>query len=234
MTESKIGPAAMRYHARAMGPTGREEEKGRLARLFKTMSDEELAEIGSDPSALTEAARAALAPELQSRGLPCLAARADRAAEQPETEKALEPVLLRRYRDLPEATIAKSVLESAGIECLLADDNLVRLDWFYSNLIGGVKLWVHRRDLQSAQNVLEQSVPEKFEVEGFGEYEQPRCPRCNSLDVSLDGLNKPASYLSLLIQVPIPIVDHGWKCQACGHMWDDTGPTKPKANEPTS
>ena len=216
-----------------MGQSGWEDEKDRLARLYGTMSDEQLAKIAADPSALTEAAKAALAPQLQSRGLPSLADLAGQRADQKEKEKALEPVLLRRYRDLPEATIAKSVLESAGIDCVLADDNLIRLDWFYSNLIGGIKLLVHRGDLQTAGTLLEQSVPEKFEVEGLGEYEQPRCPRCKSMDVSFDGLNKPASYASLLI-VPIPIVEGGWKCHACGYRWEETGPSEANANEQKS
>jgi len=216
-----------------MGQSGWEDEKDRLARLYGTMSDEQLAKIAADPAGLTEAAKAALEPQLQSRGLPSLADLADQRAEQKEKEKALEPVLLRRYRDLPEATIAKSVLESAGIDCVLADDNLIRLDWFYSNLIGGIKLLVHRGDLQSAETVLEQSVPEKFDVEGLGEYEQPRCPRCKSMDVSFDGLNKPASYASPLI-APVAVVDRGWKCHACGNRWEETGPSEANANEQKS
>ena len=224
----------MRYDARAMGPGGSEDEKERLARLYKTMSDEELGKITADPSALTEAARAALQPELESRGLPSLADLAHQQAEQEEKERALEPVLLRRYRDLPEATIAKSVLDSAGIDCLLAGDNLIRLDWFYSNLTGGIKLLVHRGDLQTAETVLEQGGPEKFDVEGLGEYEQPRCPRCQSMDVSFDGWNHPASYASPLVKVSIPIVDHGWKCHACGYLWEETGQSEPNPNEAKS
>src|SRR5690242_8360415 len=107
-----------------MGSTDWQHEKERLQKLYGTMRDEELTRIGADPSALTEAARTALEPELRSRGLPPLAAARELQLLQEQEKKALEPVLLRRYRDLPEATVAKSVLESAGIECVLADDNL--------------------------------------------------------------------------------------------------------------
>jgi len=51
-------------------------------------------------------------------------------------------VMVRRYRDLPEAVIVKSILDAEGIDCVLSDENLVRMDWFWSNLLGGVKLWV--------------------------------------------------------------------------------------------
>jgi hypothetical protein len=53
--------------------------------------------------------------------------------------KDMDFVMLRRYRDLPEAVIVKSILDTEGIDCVLSDENLVRMDWFWSNLLGGVK-----------------------------------------------------------------------------------------------
>ena len=41
-------------------------------------------------------------------------------------------VMLRRYRDLPEAVIVKSIVDAEGIDCVLSDENLVRMDWFWS------------------------------------------------------------------------------------------------------
>lgn len=52
------------------------------------------------------------------------------------------PVILRRYSEMPAAFVEKSVLEDAGIECYLQDENVVRMDWFWSNAIGGIKLIV--------------------------------------------------------------------------------------------
>jgi hypothetical protein len=135
------------------------------------------------------------------------------------------PVMIRRFRDLPEASIAKSILDSVGIENYLADDNLVRLDWFYSNLIGGIKLYVHQQDVEEANNLLNQGVPEKFEVDTPGEYEQPRCPKCQSFEVSLDGLDRPPTYAALFVSFPIPFTNKGWKCHSCGHSWkEDVAP----------
>ncbi|HTQ86526.1 MAG TPA: DUF2007 domain-containing protein, partial [Candidatus Solibacter sp.] len=88
-------------------------------------------------------------------------------------EKPAGPVTVRAFRDLPEAQVAKTILESANIKCFLADENLVRMDWFYSNLIGGIKLWVTEEDLQAAQALLKAEMPEEFEVEGVGEFRQP-------------------------------------------------------------
>src|SRR5207237_10420673 len=62
---------------------------------------------------------------------------------------------IRQFRDLPEALLAKSVLESAGIECFLGDDNLIRMDRLWSNLLGGIKLRVRQEDAIVASRLLE-------------------------------------------------------------------------------
>ena len=64
------------------------------------------------------------------------------------------PVILRRYRDMPAAFVEKSVLEDAGIECFLQDDNVVRMDWLWSNALGGIKLIVREKDAADAEKIL--------------------------------------------------------------------------------
>ena len=54
------------------------------------------------------------------------------------------------FQNLPEALLAKGSLDSSGIECFLTDDNMVRMDWFMSNLLGGAKLLVNREDAEAA------------------------------------------------------------------------------------
>lgn len=130
-------------------------------------------------------------------------------------------VTVRKFRDLPEALLAKGSLDSAGIESFLGDDNIVRLDWFISNLIGGIKLRVRPEDLAAAEEILNQPIPEELDVEGVGEYTQPRCPQCQSLDVSFEQLNKLVAYGTAYLNVPIPLHDKGWKCLTCGHQWDE-------------
>jgi hypothetical protein len=146
-------------------------------------------------------------------------------ADSPEDEQK-QFVLLRQFRDLPEALVAKSILDSTGIECLLGDENIVRMDWFWSNLVGGVKLWVRRQDSDQAENVIEQNSAEEFNVEGVGKYKQPRCPICKSFDISFEQLNKPVAFISASVGLPIPLKRQGWKCHSCGHSW-------PKFDDPT-
>lgn len=130
------------------------------------------------------------------------------------------PVVLRRYRDLPRAFTDRMILETAKIDCYLYDENIVRLDWLWSNLVGGVKLVVRNGDAEDVEKLLNEGILEKFAVNGIGEYEQERCPKCNSMDVCCDELMKRISGLGLLLGIPIAMVQDGWNCHACGHTWE--------------
>jgi putative signal transducing protein len=199
-----------------------EPERQRLAKLYAGMSEGELGKIAQDGPELTEAAREALRRELAKRGLAVEVA--DPPAGYDEVELQ-EWVMIRRFRDLPEALLAKGALESAGIECQLTDDNMVRLDWFISNLVGGAKLQVKPEEAEAARAVLDQPIPENFEVEGAGEYQQPDCPKCHSVNVTYEGLNKPLAYATAYVGVPLPIRRDSWKCESCGCRWKESEET---------
>ncbi|HMF89140.1 MAG TPA: hypothetical protein VKL40_00745 [Candidatus Angelobacter sp.] len=137
-------------------------------------------------------------------------------------------VTLWRYRDLPEALIAQGKLEASGVQCFLADDNIVRMDWFWSNLIGGVKLQVASQDREVALAVLAEEIPASFTAEEVGEdYQQPKCPKCGSLDVCFETLDRGAALVALqFLALPVPIPRYSWKCEDCGARWvssEDTG-----------
>ena len=138
-------------------------------------------------------------------------------------------LVLRRFRDLPSALLFGSLLDSAAIECFLADENTIRMDWFWSNLLGGVKLRVRKGDVDSAASLLGPGVPEKFDVEGVGEYQQPRCPNCRSLEISFQGLNKAVDYTRAFLGGHLPHSRILWECDSCGYQWPESN-EKPPAN----
>ena len=130
-----------------------ESESDRLARTYSEMSDAGLLDLAADLASLTDVAKRVLIAELSARSLevpPVLAALPLPAISGPL-------VMVKRYRDLPEAQVAESLLDSAGIDCFLADENIVRLDWFWSNLVGGFKLMVRPEDLNEATHVIEEA-----------------------------------------------------------------------------
>ena len=118
-------------------------------------------------------------------------------------EAVLQLAGTRRIFALPEALLAKGSLESAGIQAYLVDDNMIRMDWFISNLLGGIKLKVRAEDAEVASEILNQPIPEVLDVEGVGDFQQPKCPRCQSLDVT---------YV---------LEKCGWTCDACGNEWEE-------------
>jgi Putative prokaryotic signal transducing protein len=175
-----------------------EQERVRVAGVYSAMSDEELGQIAASGDEFSESARQALEAEAAKRGLKMEIA-------PPGGEDVFEfneTVTLRQFRDLPDALLAKGSLESAGIQAYLVDDNMIRMDWFISNLLGGVKLKVRPEDAEAANEILNQPIPEMLDVEGVGDFEQPKCPRCKSLDVS------SVEY------------KHGWTCNSCANEWE--------------
>ncbi len=223
-----------------------EQERQRLAEFYSRQLDGRLEKVAGEAYELSDLAREMLRAELNKRGInvnlveqaPVPLKKAPEPGDPPEERIAEiasavqslpalgegddihDMVTLRHFRDLPEALLAKGSLDSAGIECALADDNMVRMDWFYSNAIGGIKLLVNTGDASDAEQVLSQPIPEHLDVSGVGDVEQPKCPRCGSLDVGFRE-NQPSAYVSMFLNVPIPFRKRAWHCQSCDVEWED-------------
>jgi XTP/dITP diphosphohydrolase len=137
-----------------------------------------------------------------------------------------------RFRDVSEALLAKGKLEAAGIEASLADENLVRMYWLYSNAVGGVSLQVPQHRAAEALELLQQPIPEAIPSGSPGvNYMQPRCPKCGSLDVGSEGINKFVTYGTwLAFGIPIRVSSNKWHCSACGNEWETMA--EPDANHP--
>ena len=69
-----------------------------------------------------------------------------------DRQQAPELVTIRQFGTMSEALMAKGCLESAGIECFLADANITRLEWPISR---GMRLQVNPEDAETAVAVLE-------------------------------------------------------------------------------
>ena len=135
------------------------QERQRLMDVYSHMTDGELQELAEDTASLTGLASQVLNDEMASRGLSPL--QPDPDGSQDETTLR-HMVTIRSFPDVMQAWLAKSSLESAGIECYLVDDNMVRLDWGISIVLGGVKLRVKPEDAEVALVFLDQPVPEEL------------------------------------------------------------------------
>jgi hypothetical protein len=102
-----------------MDPQG---ERGRLSEIYAGKTDEELQQVDTQSDELTDIAQEVLREELARRRLP-------QNFEQPNEagQKELEfrdLVTIRTFWGLLEAELAKGLLDSAGIESFLFDDNM--------------------------------------------------------------------------------------------------------------
>lgn len=163
-----------------------------FAARYASMSKLELMDLAQQYNTLVEPAQAALRAEFTKRQL-----------EPPIVNEPVDfdmrgLVTVERFRDLPEAIVARSRLEAEGIEAWVQDENLVRIDWGYSNAIGGMRLQVNAHDGPAAIEVLKQKPTNIPFADGL-EYIQPQCSKCGSSDLEL-----------------LPMMTNIWVCGACG------------------
>ena len=141
-----------------MRPSDSEKEYENFAAHYSRLSDGELIKLALESSELSDTAWDALEDELDRRHLEVPDAELASQVTLPERRNL---VVLRAFRDVPEALLAKGSLLASGIECFLADENMVRMDWFISNLLGGVKLMVQPADFSRASRILNEPISDK-------------------------------------------------------------------------
>jgi hypothetical protein len=131
-----------------------QKERGRLSEIYASKTDEELQQVNTQSGELTDIAQEVLREELARRRLPQNFEQADVAGQNELEFRDL--VTIRAFWGLLEAQLAKGLLDSAGIESFLFDDNMVRMDWFNANALGGVKLRVDAHNVEAANRVLQE------------------------------------------------------------------------------
>ena len=68
-------------------------------------------------------------------------------------------VTVATFYDEPEYLLARMRLESAGIECIALNENMLRIAGWHSHILGGIKLQVRESDAQDALAILHETAP---------------------------------------------------------------------------
>lgn len=119
-----------------------------------------------------------------------------------------------------EADIARSILESEEIPAFLMDYHTIYIKWLYSLALGGIKLQVHRNDVELAKEVIQSALVDSKHA--APEYSEGICPRCGSGNSSPAVFGRQWAVFTWLI-VGIPLI-WPWirlRCADCGKRWRD-------------
>ena len=226
------------------------QEWQRLTEHYRRMSDDALRELAYSFADLTPTAQQALGGEMRSRGLgdpqdesKVRTAAAFEASAAPDRDVVIErtpagigaqqdelemisddpatdeqengprhytwKTPLRDCEDRAEAWQIYEVLRRAGIE-----------SWVERYRDGGIRVYVAADELDRAQLIAAQPIPQEIVEESrtpLPEYEVPRCPRCGAEDPLLESVD--------------PV--NAWTCEACGAEWTDALPTQSQSAEST-
>jgi hypothetical protein len=130
-------------------------------------------------------------------------------------------VTVATYNQIYLADLAKARLLDHDIPCVIQDQNMVGMNLFYSNAVGGIKLQVSDLHAREAYNILN----------GFDEKEAgvsifPECPVCKSEDVLPKRYNSVILVLSFVLfgaQTLFSTSDARYRCNNCGNIWNMAG-----------
>ena len=126
-----------------------------------------------------------------------------------------------------KAHLAKAFLESLGIDVILKDEFTVQVYNFYSNAIGGVKLFVESDKEDDALLLLQDGgyieinkTDEKVQIKVFSKEYKTLCPYCESMNIARKNLPGYIFVLSiLLLGFPIPFLNRLYHCYDCSKEW---------------
>ena len=138
-------------------------------------------------------------------------------------------VTIASYPEPLEANLIRSKLLSEDIECILLNENIISVQPFYSNAVGGIKLQVHEDDAERARKIIDDANKPNLHVVYKDKTIRPKknnhphnvlCPECSSSDVYFERLSNAELILCILfLGIPYFFISGTYNCYNCGHKW---------------
>ena len=135
-------------------------------------------------------------------------------------------VILQSFNNYLDAHLLMAKLESEEIQCWLQDENTVTLYPILTNAVGGIKLFVNKKDLSRARQIF-------WEVEN-NRKKTIECPKCKGHNIELVSTpRKAANWFSAILTfflgdyaLAVDKVNH---CFDCGNEFANSNETNAPA-----
>jgi hypothetical protein len=128
-------------------------------------------------------------------------------------------VTIGSYSTAFEADIVRAGLEAFEIHASLVDAEIIRLNWLWSNVLGGVKVQVPEAEAAEAHRILELELGYEEDSQASDQVVVDSCPRCGSLHTDYY-LDKRVAFLTWLVfNIPLFPALSRRSCGQCGWKW---------------
>lgn len=127
-------------------------------------------------------------------------------------------ITIREYFNPNNALLDKTLLNAFGVTSFIQDDNLIRMNWFYTIAIRFVKLQVYSMDFEFADSLLKTRFNDlnNIDINDSDFY----CPKCKSENAEFKKFPWYMTFLSFVfIGFPFPFFKKLWICNNCGYSW---------------
>ncbi|MFA4866843.1 MAG: DUF2007 domain-containing protein [Pedobacter sp.] len=143
-------------------------------------------------------------------------------------------VVFETYYNPIEANIIKSRLMDSGVQCFLSDENMITINPLYTQALGGIKLHLFEKDVNTARSILQDEdvqialgeatvdVPESQNNDIQSDHV---CPNCGSSNVGyVQATKKRFSILTMIVSILLLVYPFAAKktnhCFDCGYEFE--------------
>lgn len=122
-----------------------------------------------------------------------------------------------------EAHIIRGRLEAEGLHPTVAFEHHIRMNWFISHALGGVKVQVPPSEAEQASEIV-QKINQDYYRHILDDVEETQdhfcCPKCGSQNIRRSRFTESLALVVLwFVTLPIPFQTGAYLCQSCKHHW---------------
>ncbi|NKB23620.1 MAG: hypothetical protein GKR87_04435 [Kiritimatiellae bacterium] len=123
-------------------------------------------------------------------------------------------ITLVTVNSLIEADQLCAELDSLEIKGFIPDEGVVGANPLYVNAVGGIRVQVHKEDLDKAREFIQEIRPVVAKRDLM-------CPQCKGTDIEYEKFSIRLAFLTLLLLgFPLLWIKRTCCCKSCGHRWN--------------